>query len=290
MFSYSFGEYIDSYKHIHLSAISNTLNTTLLFCQTYTVTLSVYLYGWPLCFMTLCSFSEFAAAFRLRFSLQSLCSYFVTTHAPRQSSENSYCATQPTNSPLQILLAPGVYSVLTSNKEYAKCCRDSNLCHSRLSAVHFLSFWFLVRIKIILPRFHIFADTCFHVNFTFFFPANILALKPHSPPPPRPDPSLWATWSFWEWLLLAGGGKNVKIAWRLGMWMGGGLETLSRLLEPLLAQAKQEWQQDSAWEVSPFTAVSQREGGRTAWQRSTDHANTDKVAANTSVLILASNT
>lgn len=70
---------------------------------------------------------------------------------------------------LQILLCrfslPQVCSVLTSDKEYAKCqvflkcCRPSNLCHSLLSAVHFLCFWFLV---------HIFADICFHVNFTFF--------------------------------------------------------------------------------------------------------------------------
>lgn len=110
-------------------------------------------------------------------------------------------------------------------------------------------------------------------------------LHPNHPPllPPAPDPSLWAMWSFWEWLLLAGVGK-IKKEWRLKRWWWwwGGFESLSRLLEPLLVQAKQEWQQDSAKEVSPLTEVN----------KSCKHAHIDKVAAH-SVLktaIWASNT
>lgn len=48
--------------------------------------------------------------------------------------------------------------------------------------------------------------------------------------PPNYDPSRWAMWSFWEWLLMA---RWLKQLLRKVGSIEGGLEELSRLLEPL---------------------------------------------------------
>lgn len=51
--------------------------------------------------------------------------------------------------------------------------------------------------------------------------------------------------------------------------LAGVSESLSRLLEPLLVHAKQEWQQHSAKEVSPFTRVSWLQWGQQIMQTDT---------------------
>lgn len=78
----------------------------------------------------------------------------------------------------------------------------------------------------------------------FTFPSNTPSPKPPALLPLQPDPLLWAMFSFWEWLLLA------DVRWLLNKWvevkevvglLAGVLESPSRLLEPLLVYAKQEW-------------------------------------------------
>lgn len=88
-----------------------------------------------------------------------------------------------------------------------------------------------------------------------------------APPPLQPDPVLWAVCSFWEWLLLA------DVRWveveEVAVPLAGVSESLSRLLEPFLVHAKQEWQQDSAKEVSPFTRVPWLQWGQQIMQTDT---------------------
>lgn len=65
-------------------------------------------------------------------------------------------------------------------------------------------------------------------------------------------------------------------------------ESLSRLLEPLLVHTKQEWQQDSAKEVSPFTKVSWLQWGQQIMQTDTHalimfaHVNVNNTLAHSS--------
>lgn len=56
-----------------------------------------------------------------------------------------------------------------------------------------------------------------------------------------------------------GGGGGVE---EVVVPLAGVSQSVSRLLEPLLVHAKQEWQQDSAKEVSPFTGVSWLQWGQ----------------------------
>lgn len=126
---------------------------------------------------------------------------------------------------------------------------------------------FIYNIKINAAAVPLLADPTFTPQIYLSFYSNHLC-------PPQPDPLLWAMCSFWEWLLLA------DVRWVEAeeevvlLLLAGVSESLSRLLEPLLIHAKQEWQQDSAIEVSPFTAVSCLRWGQRSWKRSTNNAGT----------------
>lgn len=148
------------------------------------------------------------------------------------------------------------------------------------SAVHFLCCHILFNIKIICLLCHILKDTTLHLKFTFS--CNILKPKPTSSPllSSPPPPQLWSlTLGYVEFLGVAAAGlvwgkskKGVEAEEELGV-----REYFQTPGASPIVQAKQEWQQDSAEEVSPFTTLSRLRGGQSSRRRSTNHTNTHMV-------------